>query len=205
KDKVILLYDSDGIVMSNDDSAKVLNEVFVQSFSRDVSCSIVTYPTHDFFPMDPLVFDFDGIVKLIDNLKVSSSCGIDNINTKFLRNTKIYGAIFFTKIFEQSILTGVLPEDWKTGKVVPLHKSGDKHCFDNYRPISITSTPCKMLEHIIYSHLVKYLESNSFFSSAQHGFRKFFSCETQLLVFTSALFSLLDHRSQVDCIFLDSC
>lgn len=163
KDKVILLYDSDGIVMSNDDSAKVLNEVFVQSFSRDVSCSIVTYPNHDFFPMDPLVFDFDGIVKLIDNLKVSSSCGIDNINTKFLKNTKIYSAIFLTKIFEQSILTGVLPEDWKTGKVVPLHKSGDKHCPDNYRPISITSTPCKMLEHIIYSHLVKYLESNSFF------------------------------------------
>lgn len=99
KDKVILLYDSDGIVMSNDDSAKVLNEVFVQSFSRDVSCSIVTYPNHDFFPMDPLVFDFDGIVKLIDNLKVSSSCGIDNINTKFLKNTKIYSAIFLTKIF----------------------------------------------------------------------------------------------------------
>lgn len=44
-----------------------------------------------------------------------------------------------------------------------------------------------------------------FFSSSQHGFRKFLSCETQLLVFTNDLFSLLDHGSQVDCIFLDFC
>lgn len=89
------------------------------------------------------------------------------------------------------------------GKIIPIHKAGDKHCPLNYRPISLTSIPCKILEHIIYSQLVKFLESNNFFSAAQHGFRKFFSCETQLLTFSHDLHLILDRSSRADCIFLD--
>lgn len=59
------------------------------------------------------------------------------------------------------------------------------------------------MEHIIHSHLANYLESNSFFNSSQHGFRKSFSCETQLLCFTHDLHSILDRGSLADCIFLD--
>ena len=84
-----------------------------------------------------------------------------------------------------------------------MHKGGDKHSPNNYRPISLTSIPCKILEHIIYSQLVNFLESNMFFNAAQHGFRKSFSCETQLLLFTNDLHSALDRGSQMDCVFLD--
>lgn len=87
--------------------------------------------------------------------------------------------------------------------MVPLHKSGSTHCPINYRPISLTSIPCKLLEHVIYSHVVQFLESNSFFSVHQHGFRKNYSCETQLLSFTNDLFSAVDSSSTVHCIFID--
>lgn len=87
--------------------------------------------------------------------------------------------------------------------MVALHKSGSKESPDNYRPISLTSVPCKILEHVLFSHLVRFLDSNSFFSCAQHGFRKTFSCETQLLTFTHQLHVILDRRSRADCIFLD--
>lgn len=87
--------------------------------------------------------------------------------------------------------------------MVPLHKSGNTHCPNNYRPISLTSIPCKLMEHVIYCHMVSFLETNSFFSMHQHGFRKNYSCETQLLAFTNDLFSAADHLITVDCIFID--
>lgn len=155
--------------------------------------------------MDPLVIDYDGILNLIDNLKTSSSFGVDNVTSTLLKNTKNYIEIYLFKIFVQSLASGVLPEEWKIGKVIPLHKQGDKQSPLNYRPISLISTPCKILEHIIFTHLVNYLDSNSFFSPSQHGFRKSLSCETQLLTFTNDVLSILDRGSQIDCVFLDFC
>lgn len=98
-----------------------------------------------------------------------------------------------------------LPRQWKIGKVVPLHKSGNKNCSTNYHPISLTSICCKLLEleHIIFTNLVNFLECNSFFTSAQHGFPKTYSCETQLISFTHHLHQILDQSSLADCIFLD--
>lgn len=87
--------------------------------------------------------------------------------------------------------------------MVPLHKSGDTHNPHNYRPISLTSIPCKIFEHVIFSHLVNFLESNRFFHKSQHGFRKSFSCETQLLTLCNDLHAFLDAGFIVDCIFLD--
>ncbi|XP_049267080.1 uncharacterized protein LOC125756402 [Rhipicephalus sanguineus] len=106
-------------------------------------------------------------------------------------------------LFVQSLQTSTLPSDWKAGKVVPVHKSGDVHSPNNYRPISLTSIPVKILEHVIYSHLIDFLESNSFFSIYQHGFRKAVSCETQLLCFTNDLFINADLELDTDCIYLD--
>lgn len=203
KGMTVSLTDVGGIDIPKAQCASILNDVFVKAFTDNDGLGCPIFPDYAFFPMDPLAFDYDGIVKLIDNLKVSSSCGVDNITSKFLKNTKHYMSIFLTKLFEQSLNLGVLPDDWKKGKVVPLHKSGNKHNPLNYRPISLTSTPCKLLEHIIYSHLVNFLDSNSFFSPSQHGFRKSLSCETQLLSFTNDLLSILDRGSQVDCVFLD--
>lgn len=87
--------------------------------------------------------------------------------------------------------------------MIPVHKSGDVFSPFNYQPISLTSIPCKLLEHVIYSNLMSFLESNSFFTVYQHGFRKNHSCETQLITFTNDLCSLLDLTSVVDCVFID--
>lgn len=61
-----------------------------------------------------------------------------------------------------------------------------------------------MLEHIIASHIYDHLESNNFFFPNQHGFRKGFSCESQLFEFTTDLHYNMNDNLQIDCIFLDS-
>lgn len=120
-----------------------------------------------------------------------------------LGDCELYSSIILSKLFAQSLQQSTLPADWINGKVVLVHKAGDSHFPGNYRPISLTSVPCKMFEHMVCSHLIRYLESNSFFSNCQHGFRKFLSCETQLLSFTNDLFINIDHGCETDCVFLD--
>ncbi|KAM7303245.1 reverse transcriptase family protein [Ixodes scapularis] len=200
---LIQLKNSGGEVISGEDCAMTFNESFISVFSDFLGANHPVLPSSDFLPMLPIVFDPPGIVKIIENLKLSSASGVDEINAKFLKNTKMYSSIILSSLFQQSLDHGVLPEDWKVGKVVPIHKAGDRFSPFNYRPISLTSVPCKIMEHIISSQLSRFLECNSFFSPFQHGFRKSFSCDTQLLVFTHNLHSALERGSQTDCIFLD--
>lgn len=203
KDDVITINSSDGVVLSNVQCASAFNDFFVTSFSKYQQAPNPSVDTLEYSNMPPLCIDPCGVAKIIDTLKLSSASGIDNINSKFLKNTKEYSSIILSKIFEQSLLTEALPSDWKVGKVVPVHKSSDKHKVNNYRPISLTSIPCKIMEHILSSEIARHLDSNTFFHNAQHGFRKTFSCETQLACFTNSLHSKIDHGSRVDCIFLD--
>ena len=87
-----------------------------------------------------------------------------------------------TKIFDVSIRTGTLPEDWRNANVAPIFKKGNRLLAENYRPVSLTSVTCKLLEHIVCRHLLNHFDKYSILSSLNHGFRSGYSCETQLLV-----------------------
>ena len=51
-------------------------------------------------------------------------------------------------IFKKSLENGILPTPWKDASVMALYKSGDRRLPSNYRPVSLTSVVCKMLERI---------------------------------------------------------
>lgn len=116
------------------------------------------------------MIDIDGIINIIDSLANNSSCGVDNINSKLLKNTKVMSSLFLLKIFQQSLDTGVVPDEWKVGKVIPVHKGGDKNKSSNYRPISLTSIPAKILEHVVFHHVITFLESNNILPPFNTGF-----------------------------------
>jgi hypothetical protein len=59
-----------------------------------------------------------------------------------------------TKIYQQSINTGLIPEDWKHANIVPIFKKGDRSKPSNYRPVSLTPVASKILEHIIVSQIM---------------------------------------------------
>lgn len=119
----------------------------------------------------------------------------------FLKNTSAYAALVLCKLFQQSLDHFVLPKVWKIGKVISIHKSGSK-AFFNYRPIYLTSTSSKMLDHIIFTNFVSFLESNSFFSSAQHGFKNIIHVKLSLYPYSCSTSS---SRVIINCIFLDFC
>ena len=144
-----------------------------------------------------------GVCKLLKSIKPHKACGPDQIPNAVLKNCADTLSPARRDSFQRSIDTGNLPSDWRTANVSPVFKKGDKHLPENYCPISMTSVPCKILEHIIYRHIMTYLEEHNILTHLNHGFRAGFSCETKLLTTTHDLFSSFDSGTQVDIAILD--
>ncbi|KAK3083817.1 hypothetical protein FSP39_003606 [Pinctada imbricata] len=109
----------------------------------------------------------------------------------------------FQLFFQASLDQGQLPKEWKTANVVPIFKKGEKTRAENYRPVSLTSVTCKMLEHIVCSSIMGHLDRHGILHDAQHGFRKQRSCESQLILTTQDLAKSMDDKEQTDLILLD--
>lgn len=116
--------------------------------------------------MDDILVTQEGIEQAIDRLPNNSSPGPDVICPILLKLTKATIARIFTSLFQQSVDTGCVPDSWKTARVIRIFKSGDRSALTNYRPISTTSIPCKILEHIISSAITKDLDQPFLFHSS---------------------------------------
>jgi len=98
----------------------------------------------------------------------------------------------------------VIPEDWKTATIAPIHKTkGQRSDPSNYRPVSLTSVPCKIMESIIKDNLLKFVEENKIVTEHQHGFLRQKSCLTNLLEALEAWTEALDNGLGIDVLFLD--
>ena len=74
-----------------------------------------------------------------------------------------------TLMFQTSLRTGVLPAAWKKANITAFHKKGGKHVTRNYRPVSLTSIICKVMESIVRNAFVKYMKENLLFTDRQFG------------------------------------
>ena len=98
---------------------------------------------------------------------------------------------------------GLCPSGWKKALVKPLHESGSKSDFKNYRPILITSIFCRVMEKLIVSRVQKYFGEYYLWNPTQHGFRKSRSCNTQLLEVILDFQRFADLAIPFDCIYID--
>lgn len=104
-------------------------------------------------------------------------------------------------IFNLSLKSGVFPSSWKMSVVIPVHKSGDVCNVNNYRPISLLCAFSKVFEMVIYTRVSYYFRRK--FSSAQHGFLKGRSVETNLCSFLGYSVPIVLSRGQVDTVYFD--
>ena len=183
--------------------ANLLSEQFKSVFTQEDLENLPSLPQA--FPnISQLNFDTVGIAKLlISNLNVKKAAGPDQIPCWVLKNAAQEIAPFLQQFFSLSLQIGDIPWDWKNANVHAIFKKEDRSLASNHRPISLTSVSCKIMEHIIFSHIMSYLEEFKILSDIQHGFRKHHSCETQLLITLEDLARNLDHGKQSDIILLD--
>jgi hypothetical protein len=135
--------------------------------------------------------------------KPSFSSGPDRIPSAVW--PKLASALAFpiAIIFNSSYISAALPSDWKHAVVVPVHKKGDAGRVTNYRPISLTSTLCKIMESMIQDNMLAHLHDHNLIDVNQHGFLPSHSTATQLLECSFDWCQATNDKTPTDVIYLD--
>ena len=105
-------------------------------------------------------------------IKSKNSYGPGNISPKLLKKCLPYITETLCHLFNLSFKSGYIAPQLKLAKVVPIFKSGDKHDFNNFRPISLLSSFSKLQEKIVAKQIVGFLYKHKVLYENQFGFRK---------------------------------
>ena len=111
-------------------------------------------------------------------LKENKAPGIDKIKPKVLKRFCYTLPLPLSMLFNKSLCKSRLPQIWKDANITLIHKKGPKSKVENYRPISLASIPCKLLEELIKDQIISHLKVNNLMSSVQHRFTERRSCLT---------------------------
>jgi len=150
----------------------------------------------------PLVEE-DCVRDHLSNLDAHKSMGPNGMHPRVLRELADVIAEPLSVIFERSWRTGEVPEDWRKANVIPIFKKGKKEDPGNYRLVSLTSIPGKMMEQLIPEVIIKQVEEKKVLRSSQHGFTKEKSCLTNLIAFYNGMTCWVDEGRAVDVVYLD--
>ena len=208
QDKVGPLEGSDGnIITEGFLMAENLNEYFSSVFTRE-DASALPVPETKFEGresdyLEQLIVTPKMVAKKMRDMKENKSPGVDGIPPKLLLEIVEQISIPLATVFNLSIEEGVVPLEWKEANIIPLFKKGSRSKSEIYRPVSLTSVVCKLLERLIKDHLVDFLVKNNLINPSQHGFLKARSCLTNILCFLEDVTKWVDEGSPVDIIYLD--
>ena len=119
--------------------------------------------------LGPLIETPEMVVKKI---KDNKSPGVDGIPPKLLMEIVGQISIPLARVFNLSLKEGVVPFEWKEANIIRLFKKDLRNKSDNYRPVSLKSVICKLLERLIKDHMVEFLVRHKLLNSSQHGFLK---------------------------------
>ena len=144
----------------------------------------------------------DDVRKKLSKLKPNKASGPDGISVNVIRNC-LNLDVPLSLLFNQSLRSGIIPQDWRDANVSPIFKKGARSKPNNYRPVSLTSQIVKLLERLIYDHILKLTTTNGTISCHQHGFQDGCSCVTQLLECLYDWTQNFDDSTQTDIIYLD--
>ena len=147
--------------------------------------------------------DATEIVKIIDSMKNKNSSGHDCITSSLIKDCKYAIAQPLSILMNKSLESGIVPNTLKLAKVVPIHKSKDKECLNNYRPISLLPALSKVLEKLVHKRLYNFLQSKSIFYTSQYGFRHKHSTIHAVQEFVDHTLQAFENKNSTVGVFLD--
>ena len=204
KDQILTITD-EGITYDNEkDMSEVLNRKFQSVFTIE--------PNFDGKQDTPVPKQKLGKIKLtrkrvqeaLKNLDKMKAKGPDEVSPWVLKECAEELSLPIFMIFSNSLEQGKLPDIWKSANITPIFKKGNRSNPLNYRPVSLTSVICKMLERLIREEWVDMLEKQNMLTGKQFGFRQGRSCVSNLLCYYDRVTEIIQERDGwVDSIYLD--
>ena len=193
------------IITDKREIANTLNEQFSSVFVNEPSnISLPNFASRT----NNKIANFDikepEVAKLLSELDKFKSCGTDCVHSYVLKSCADSWAIPLSIIFRKSLDSGEVPEAWKEANITPLYKKkGCRLDASNYRPISLTSVICKIMEKLVKVQVVKFLTEKSLISKHQHGFMSKRSCTTNLLEAMDYSTKAISDKNSLDILFID--
>jgi hypothetical protein len=185
------------------EKAEVLSEFFTSVFTREPDGSWdLPEPIKAGHKLE-LEITKESVLKILNKLKISKSPGPDALHPRILFEIRDEICEPLSIIFNTSLRTGVVPQDWKSANITAIYKKGSKKIAGNYRPISLTCIVCKLMETLVRNSLVEYMKKNNLFSNQQYGFISGRSTVLQLIRVLDRWTEILDKGGSIDVIYCD--
>ena len=203
-----ILKGKDGKLYTDDkDRADILNEFFASVFTKEEDTNIPHLEESSRsqgISISDLRVTPQEVEKKLKELNPAKAQGPDGIPPKVLKELSKEIATPLSYIFNKSLETGKIPEDWRTAVVTAIFKKkGSKNEPGNYRPVSLTCVLCKVLESFVRDSVVEHFTANNLYAKCQHGFRKKRSCISQLLEVMEDFSVFIEQGNNIDIIYLD--
>ena len=189
-------------VFSDQEKSSLLNTYFHSVFTNDNGKLPIT-PVRINVYMDNFIITEFEVLETISVMKDKITRTPENIPSYFIK--RISSAILkpLTFLFNYSLKFNILPYQWKTSLIIPVHKKNNKCLPNNYRPISLTSSFSRILESILHKKIISFLLTNSLLSPTQFGFLPKKSSSSQLLTSIHEWFHSLSHTNSLDIVYTD--
>ncbi|KAF2351845.1 Reverse transcriptase domain [Trinorchestia longiramus] len=199
RDTIGPLIDSEGSTQTNNKSnAKILYTYFTSVFThQDITEIPQPHVLNTQEILSDGVFTVEEVEEQLSILNPHKSTGPDDLGRRILKETAEVISEPLTNIFNRSLETGIVLDDWKRTNVTPILKKGNNQIPNNYRPISLTSVISKTIERLLKVRTTKHLYDT------QHGLREKHSCLTNLLDFFGEVNRIYDRTKAVDLVYLD--
>ena len=137
-------------------------------------------------------------------LEEGKASGEDQIDNAMLRRLPPVSRRYLLDLTNRMWREGSFPQEWKSSTIIPIHKAGKEPTDPkNYRPISLTSNVCKLIEKMINTRLKWFLEKNQKLSSQQYGFRQERNTTDPIAALTTDILNGFKNQKTTTAVFFD--
>ena len=179
---------------------KKLNEAHDNSSPADSSCNFVNSESNVALNY---AFTSEEIKEIIFSLKNNKACGLDLLRNEFLKQSSDDLVNFYSLFFNFILDTGLVPDIWCKGLIMPLFKKGDRSDPDNYRGITLLSCMGKLFTACINKRITSFMDEDQKLGPEQAGFREEFSTLDHVFTLYSIIEFYRTRKGRVYCAFID--
>ena len=217
--------DADGkLVFTTDEKNVLVEQFFIKKFNASYNPSVIQtqhqiandvnsdldrlgIPDRKLLPEDAALIDaefsIDELNANISELDITKAEGEDGITNAMIKNLPTVAKEKLLEIFNNALLSGSVPDDWRVGEVVLVLKKNPPTIIDNYRPITLISCISKLMTKMLAKRISAAVESSNILGPEQQGFRKGKCCEDNIFIINSLLAKAASKKAVTHLMFLD--